>query len=209
MSYLIVLAGVFSIHVAAMVSPGPNFLIVTQIAIGQSRKAGLMTAFGITVGALVWAGGAIVGLSFLFERFTWLYSGLKFAGGVYLAFIGFKIFLYARKPIGLRQNLGAVARTSWSCFHIGFITNLTNPKSIIFFGSIFAAVISPELPNWVRAAAVGVIVLDALLWHVLLALAFSTQKVQSMYQRAKHWIDWTIGVLLVILGIRLSINVFY
>jgi len=86
---------------------------------------------------------------------------------------------------------------------VGFITNLTNPQSVVFFGSIFAALLPAGAPVWLRAAAVGVIVFDALWWHLTLALAFSTRRAQGLYARVKRPLDYLLGGVLVLLGVRL------
>ena len=54
MDYAVVLGSVFAVHMVAMVSPGPNFLIVTQTAISRTRRTGIVTALGVATGAAIW-----------------------------------------------------------------------------------------------------------------------------------------------------------
>lgn len=206
MSYLTTLSGIALVHLAVMVSPGPNFLIVTQTSISQPRRAGILTAMGIATGALIWSSSALFGVSFIFDKFSWLYQGVKLFGGAYLVYLGIKMWLHAAKPLNSTPILNKRVGDAWSFFRAGLMTNLTNPQSVIFFGSIFANFLPLEEPTWVRVAAVGIIVVNAIWWHCLLALVFSTCEVQRRYRSAKRLIDRVAGSILTFLGLRLMFS---
>lgn len=74
----------------AAASPGPSFLIVTRTSAGRSLRAGGLTVLGVATAATIWLSPAVLGLSFVFERFVWLYGVLKLLGGVYLTYLGVK-----------------------------------------------------------------------------------------------------------------------
>ena len=84
------------------------------------------------------------------------------------------------------------------------MTNLTNPKAAVFFGSILAPVLDGAEADWVVVAAIAVIVVNALWWHCLLAVLFARPPVRRWYARAKRVIDRVVGGLLVLLGVRLG-----
>ena len=203
MSYWATLSGVALVHLAAMVSPGPNFLVLTQTSISQSRRMGVLTAMGIATGALIWSSSALVGISFLFLKLSWLYQGVRLFGGAYLVYLGIKMWFHAAEPLNTTSNLNEKVRDAWSSFRVGLMTNLTNPQSVVFFGSIFTTLLPPEGPTWVRVAAVAIIVINAIWWHCLVALFFSTGKVQRVYRSAKRLINQVTGSILAILGLRL------
>ena len=71
------------VHLVALMSPGPDFFFVTQTAVSRSRGEALAGAFGITLGATVWAGLALMGLQLIFERLAWLHQAMMVAGGLY------------------------------------------------------------------------------------------------------------------------------
>jgi len=89
---------------------------------------------------------------------------------------------------------------------LGLFTNLTNPKAVIFYGGIFAAFLTPDLPTWVRLAAIGVIVINSTGWHVAMACLFSTGRARQVYDRLKPWIDRLAGSALAFLGLRLVLH---
>lgn len=206
MSYLVVLGSIGAVYLLAAASPGPNFLIVTRTSAGRSRRAGILTALGVVAAGAIWSGAAVLGLSFIFERFVWLYGGLKLLGGAYLIYLGVKAWLGAVEPPAVSAERCMTRDTGWRCFWTGMLTNLTNPKAVVFFGSIFTALLPPDAPGWVQAAAVVVVVSNSLWWHCALALLFSTGGAQRVYRRAKLWIDRTSGSVMALLGARLMLS---
>lgn len=193
------LGGIFLVHVAAIASPGPNFLIVTQTAMSRTRRAGVAAALGIAGGAAVWSSAVVLGLSALFAHFAWLHGALRLLGGIYLVYLGVRLWRAAAQP--LPAAAGATGATDWLAFRRGFLTNLTNPKAALFYGSVFAAFLAPGLPAWFPFAAVALILANSALWHVALACLFSTGRAQRAYARLKGRIDRLAGVALGALGI--------
>ena len=98
-----------------------------------------------------------------------------------------------------------VARTDWRAFRLGLATNLTNPKALLFYGSVFAALFAPDAPLWIRVAAVGIIVANSTGFHVTLACICSTAPAQAGYQRIKPWVDRVAGTGLALLGLGLMV----
>jgi RhtB (resistance to homoserine/threonine) family protein len=205
MSYAVVLGSVFAIHVLAMISPGPNVLVVTQTALSDTRRAGIVTALGVAVGSTLWSSAALFSLSVVFAQFAWLYSGLKLLGGMYLLYLGIKLWRTAEHSLVPSSSTHAPVHTDRQAFRLGLLTNLTNPKAVVFFGSIFAALLAPALPMWVKLAAIGIVAVDATGWHVALACFFSTRRAQQVYRRIKRWVDRTAGASLAFLGLRLML----
>jgi RhtB (resistance to homoserine/threonine) family protein len=204
MNYAVVLSSVFAVHVLAMISPGPNVLIVTQTAMSHTRRAGIVTALGVAIGSTIWSSAALFGLSVVFAQFAWLYGGIKLLGGMYLLYLGSRLWRTAdHHSLVPSSSTHATVHTDWQAFRLGLLTNLTNPKAVIFFGSIFAALLTPALPMWVKLAAISIIAVDATGWHVALACFFSTRRAQEVYRRIKHWVDRIAGAALALLGLRL------
>ena len=135
MNYAVVLSSVFTIHVLAMISPGPNVLIVTQTAMDHTRRAGIVTALSVAAGSAIWAGTALFGLSIVFEQLAWLYGGLKILGGMYLLYLGIKLWCIADHPPAISSFTHAPANTDWRAFLLGLLTNLTNPKALVFLAA--------------------------------------------------------------------------
>jgi RhtB (resistance to homoserine/threonine) family protein len=197
----LVLGGIFAVHVAAIASPGPNVLIVTQTAMSRTRRAGVAAALGIAAGAAVWSGSVVLGLSALLARFAWLHGALRLLGGLYLVYLGIRLWRAAAEPLAAGGGPGAASATDWPAFRRGLLTNLTNPKAALFYGGVFAAFLAPDLPAWVPPAAVALIFVNSAAWHGALAWLFSTPRAQRAYARLKRWIDRGSGAALGALGL--------
>ena len=206
MNYAVVLSSIFAVHVLAMISPGPNVLMVAQTALRHTRRAGIATALGVATGSTIWSSAALLSLSVVFAQFAWLDDGLKLLGGTYLLYLGIKLWRTADHNFLIpSSSTHASVHTDWQAFGLGLLTNLTNPKAGIFFGSIFATLLTPTLPTWVKLAAIGIIVINAAGWHVALACLFSTRRAQQSYRRIKPGVDRVAGASLAFLGLQLML----
>lgn len=204
LSSLSLLLSVAVIHMLAMASPGPNVLVVTQTAMARPRRDALAVAVGVACGSLVLATGAAVGLGLAIEQVSWVRGTIQVAGGLYLVYLGILTWRGAREPPP-RLELGE-ASGAGRFLRRGILTNLTNPKAAVFFGSILAPVLDQATSGWIVAAAVAVVVVNALWWHCLLAVLFSRAGVRRWYGRAKLVIDRVVGAGLGLLGIRLALE---
>lgn len=183
--------------------PGPNFIAVTHHAISDSRKAGVLTAAGVSAGAAVWATVSLLGLTVLFGYAPWLYAGIRLVGGAYLIVLGLRSIFHA-----LDRNRSGLSRTTvkvsnGSAFKKGILTSFSNPKTAAFFGSLFAATFPPQTPVWMNAIAVLTIFSTSLFWYGFMACCFSLSRVQTVYGGSKKIVDILSGSLLSILGVRI------
>jgi threonine efflux protein len=193
------------IYLMVLMSPGPNFLVITQSAISESRRHAVHTALGVACGSAFLALLAATGMGILLSQFSWLHRAVQVLGGAYLLYIGVRIWRHARQPAPAqlpperRRSLGAA-------FRYGALTNLTNPKAMVFFTTIFATLVGPDLPVWVKAASVALILALSVTWHLTLATLFSQGRVQQAYRRAKQAINRVTGGLLTMLGLHMILT---
>lgn len=199
---LIILASLAAVYIPVLVSPGPNFLVVTQAAINQTRRHAIYTALGIASGSTVLACLAATGMGILLAHFGWFNRAVQILGGAYLLYVGVKIWQHAKQPLAPQPIAGggfSLRKSYW----YGMATNLSNPKALVFFATIFASLLTPNLPLWVRVAGVAVICLCSTLWHITLANWFSGARMQHLYRAAKHIINRFTATVLIAVGVKL------
>ncbi|HEY4894295.1 MAG TPA: LysE family transporter [Reyranella sp.] len=203
MDYFIALLGLAVVHLLAVASPGPSTVLVIQTAAVAGRRGGLLAALAMMVGALVWATAALFGLQALFARFEWLYLAFRIGGAIYLFYLAIQLWRHARDPLP-EIALGSSARlTGWQGFLRALLLQLSNPKIMVFFGSIFLSLLPANLPAWMDATVLAVVALNEFAWFALLALLFSGGPARAFYRRAKVWLDRFMGGALALLGVRL------
>src|ERR1700752_2318329 len=100
------------------------------------------------VAGLVFAGLALAGLQALLMQVSWLYLILKVAGGAYLIYLGIRIWRGARTPLATSNGEQPAAGGWRKSFAIGFATQISNPKTAIWYASIFAAFLPTPIPTW-------------------------------------------------------------
>jgi threonine/homoserine/homoserine lactone efflux protein len=192
---------VAALSVGAM-SPGPSFVLVSRIAVSRSRADGLAAGLGMGIGGVAFSVMALAGLTALLSQFEWLYLALKVAGGTYLAYIALKIWRGAKEPLNLGE-MTSDNRALTRSFTTALLTQLSNPKTIIVYASIFAALLPKTIPlGLVFALPVGVFAVEAG-WYTIAALAFSARHPRRVYLAAKAWIDRLAGTVMAGLGLQL------
>ena len=198
------------IHFFALISPGPDFFFVTQSAIRQSRTHALFAALGISLSILVWAILAISGLHFLFQKIAWLQHVLMVCGGLYLLYLGWQML---KSSLKTKNNTGSQIQTEvhldkshLSLLFQGFFTNMANPKALVYFSSVFAIAINTESSIFQQSSLLLLVFIGSLLWFALVAILFSTPKINSYYQKFSKKIDGITGGIFISFGCMLILN---
>lgn len=187
-------------------SPGPSFVVVVRAAAGSSRRDGLAAALGMGCGGLVFAGLALAGLQALLMQVAWLYLVLKAAGGAYLVYLGWRIWRGARTPLTAADGTAVVAHGWRRSFAIAFATQISNPKTAIWYASVFAAFLPNPIPGWMFWALLPLIFALEAGWYTIVACAFSAARPRAIYLGAKLWIDRCAGAVVGLLGGRLILE---
>jgi threonine/homoserine/homoserine lactone efflux protein len=201
--YIVALLGLAVVHLLAVASPGPSTVLVIQTAAVAGRRGGLLAALAMMVGALLWATAALFGLQALFARFEWLYFAFRVGGAIYLLYLAVTLWRHARDPLPEIPIGGTVRLTGWQGFLRALLLQLSNPKIMVFFGSIFLSLLPANLPVWMDATVLAIVALNEFVWFALLALLFSGGPARAFYRRAKFWLDRFMGGALALLGLRL------
>jgi len=191
-----------AILLGAMI-PGPSFVLVARNAIGLSRADGLATALGMGMGGIVFGGLALAGLYTLLLAVEWLYIALKIAGGLYLIYIASRIWRGAQDPLSMPSGSADSAGSAGRSFWLGLTTQLSNPKTAIWYGSIFAALLPHQPPLWCYFALPPLVFGIEFGWYTVVALCFSSRRPREMYLQAKKWIDRIAAGMIAALGLRL------
>src|SRR4029077_10185162 len=193
---------IWILHVAAMVSPGPNVLLVSQLAASDRARSAAFAAVGVTCGAGLWATCAVLGVHIVFLAFPGLRLALQVAGGVYLLYVAIRLW----RSNGAALVGRASSVSSWAGFRLGFLTNITNPKVALFFGSVFAASFPAAPSPILQASVVAMWALNAVCWHVLLAYLFSRERVRAAYSRTRGVANRIASVTMGALGLSLLVT---
>ena len=118
---------------ALNISPGPDMLYVISRSLEQGLKAGVVSALGVGAGTLIHTMVAVVGLSALLLSVPIAFNIIRYAGALYLAYLGLRMLLVKRRK---EQRIQARRSNNFrlrDVFRQGLTTNVLNPKVALFF----------------------------------------------------------------------------
>jgi threonine efflux protein len=192
---------VLAIHAVALISPGPDFAIVTRLSIVSGRRAGLLAAAGVATAIGVYVLICAFGLSLIIAALPGLSTVLTVAGALYLAGLGISC-LRSRGQLPEASASGTGGRA----FVTGFFTNLLNPKAMLYFGSVLSQALTPDLGLADTALLWGLLVAESFLWFGFVAAVFSSRQVLEWLRGRLVWFDRAIGVVLMGLAARIALS---
>ena len=192
------------VHLIALLSPGPDFFFVSQTAVSQSRRQALFGVVGITLGITVWSALALLGLQLVLHRLAWLQQLIAIAGGSYLLWMGVRMLrgAFAGGP-ATRSEPTLASGGELATLRAGLLTNLANPKAVVYFGSVFSAFLGDDVDAATRWGLWALIIGETFAWFALVAACFALPAMRRGYLRLARWIDGLAGAVFVAFGLRL------
>ncbi|EPL9568125.1 LysE family translocator [Providencia rettgeri] len=192
---------VATITILAVISPGPDFAMVTRQSYTYGIKTGLLCALGIAIGVQVHVFYTIFGITLIIMSSSTLFLAVKLMGVFYLVYIGVNSFTNKTK-IAINSTTTQLI-SNFSAFKTGFLTNALNPKTMFFVVSVYSQVIQAGNPTWLNLGYGVFISFVHLIWFSLIALFFASPSIRNKVLSYQAVMDKTIGALLVLLGISL------
>jgi threonine/homoserine/homoserine lactone efflux protein len=193
-----------------VVVPGVDMALVTQQVLVRGRRAGLSAVAGIVTGSGIQAAAATAGLSALLAASEPAFAALKMAGAVYLVWLGAQTLWRARRPepdaTGPR-SAGTATPSRWRSYRSGLLTNLLNPKIIVFYVTFLPQFVDPGPGAVARTGLLAALfVVMASAW--LLAYVVLLQRLRRVLSRdvVRRRLERVTGVVLVGLGVRLAVE---
>lgn len=205
---LSILFSIWLVHTAILISPGVNFILLSQFAASDESKSHVYVVIGICVGTFVWAVSAVLGVHALFLLFPSLRLALQVTGGICLLYIAFKLWRSGGTANMAQNSTAGMPISSLAAFRLGFLTNITNPKPAIFFSSVFAASF-PAIPSaLLQISAIVLVVTNSLIWHLFLGYMFSRPSIRATYARSRSLINRISSAIVGALGLSLLASAF-
>lgn len=195
---------VATITVLAVISPGADFAMVTRNSMILSRRAGVLTAAGISLGVLVHVAYSMAGIGLLISRSIVLFNAIKFIGAGYLIYLGITMLRSRKADASVSGAVSSPPLSDMAALRVGFLTNALNPKTTLFVVALFTQVISPETALLTQLGYGLFMSLAHLGWFVFVAYAFSSEAARRFVASSRHIIERSIGGVLVALGLGLA-----
>lgn len=196
--------GFIAVGLIAVIIPGPDFAVVTSIALRQGRRAGIQTTLGISLGILLWGVATSFGLSALLERSGRAFAVVKLLGAVYLLYLGIRTMAAALRSNRI-DDAAKMQRTQWSTpFMKGLMTNLLNPKVGIFFLSLLPQFLDPRASFLEIELLAFLQSVNSFCWFTLCTVLVAHLRPLLAIRRNQRILDATTGSVFIGLGARIA-----
>lgn len=206
MEYVTLIGSVIAVHLLAVMSPGPDFIMCIRNSLMYSRRTGLWTAVGFGLGIGVHVLYSVVGLAFVISQSIFLFQTIKLLGAGYLVYIGIRSMLSKKSVVPTVDVEQKQDISAWSAVRIGFLTNVLNPKATLFFLSLFTFMIAPETPRAVIVIAGIMMIVNTMVWFSIVAIVMTQPRVREIFHRFENLFNKTFGGLLIVLGIKVALS---
>ncbi|MDN4545262.1 MULTISPECIES: LysE family translocator [unclassified Pseudomonas] len=186
--------------------PGPDMILLLQTGARQGKGAALATAVGLAIARGCHVALAALGLAALFKAAPWTFDGVRLAGAAYLLWLGIQCLRTTMLPSLTDQLMSE--KTRWStAIRRGLLTNLLNPKALLFCSVLLPQFIYPQAgPVLEQFATLGVVLVGVgLLFdsaYALIGAALGRWLQRS--PSAQRLQQWLFGSLLIGFAVRLT-----
>lgn len=187
-------------HALGVASPGPDFAIIVRQSLAFGRSAGVWTAAGIGFGIFFHVAYGLFGLAWLTQRYPQSLTALGVAGALFLLWMGSQAVRAKPLPETAEELPPAQAGDALKFFGIGVLTNVLNPKAVLFFVALFTAVVTGPVSTPVKLALAVWLPLATFGWFAFVAVMLGSATARRRLRRVAHWIDRAMGVVLLLLG---------
>lgn len=189
------------LHLFAVASPGPDFLLVTRQSLRFGRKVAIWASAGIATGIIFHSVIAITGVSLIVSSNPELFAWLKIGAGIYIAYLGCLSFF--SKPKALNEKDSRDNKNYLGSYTLGLITNILNPKAILFFVTVFTAVVN-ESTTAILLGLYGLYMsVTTFIWFTGISYIFSNQTLTTKYENFIPIFEKAIGIILILIAIQL------
>lgn len=189
-----------------VMSPGPDFLIVTKTSLSRGFRIGMTTALGIGCGLIIHSIYCLMGVAFVIKNTPALFITMKLLGGIYLFYLGVK----SLKSHGLlaensSKEEGILTRGG---LLTGFLTNILNVKVMLWFLVFFTVVIPDYFTFGQRLFCAISGITSAVVFFTFAALTVSRPAVIGLVRKTGPWLDRLIGLAFLFFAFEVFANLF-
>lgn len=181
----------------AVVVPGPDTFLVLRLGV-RDRTAALFAACGISLGNLLWTIASVLGLAAIMQTLPGALPIMQVLGSSVLTWMGIQSIRSGLHTIRTRNDAtstAAVENVTTRPFKLGLVTNLSNPKALLFFTALFSQLLPAHATVFDRTLIVIALTILGLAWFLVFALLTSSSGFQRWFSRATPFIDIAAGIV--------------
>ncbi|MCX8996239.1 LysE family translocator [Rhizobiaceae bacterium BDR2-2] len=194
---------------ALALAPGPDVVFVVANGMRHKARGAFAAALGIGVGSLVHATAAALGVSAVIAASPLAFDIMRMVGAAYLAWLGLQALRAFIRNAGADAKLGQSEEVSvWRVFSRGLITNILNPKVVIFYIALLPQFVNVELGQVGLQVFLLGCIHNAIGLTFLIAVGLAAGKAAGWISRTSvgRWLDGIAGIFFIGLAVRLALT---
>lgn len=187
-----------------IITPGPDMIYVITRGISLGRKAGMYSAFGVTLGLMVHTTFAALGLSIILKTSGIVFQIIKYLGACYLLYLGVRAII-ERNKFTLNNNQNNLNKSR--IFIQGLLSNVFNPKVALFFLAFLPQFVQPD-SSGITISMITLGLLFTVFGFVFLCIVgcFSGYIGMQLLKKPNiaRYLQYISGIVMIGLGLRLA-----
>ena len=193
------------LHLFAVVSPGPDFVLITRQSIRYNRNIAIWASLGIATGILVHSLVAITGVVVIVTSNSFLFDAIKIVGAVYLLYLGIISIINSNKIKELTTTVSG-KKENLNGFLAGLITNITNVKAILFFVTVFTVVIDQNTDRLTLSFYGIYMSISTFFWFAFISVVFTDKRFTSKFSFYLPVFEKIIGLILIMISSQIFLT---
>jgi len=190
------------LHLFAVASPGPDFILVSRQCLRYGRRIAIWTSLGIAIGILFHVALSLTGLSILLQNQPDLFWYIKLLASLYIGYLGI-VSLVSKSSNKLVEGATGQAGNQLRSVTTGLLTNVLNPKALIFFITVFAVAINKETGIFVKSLLGIYMSVATFIWFALVSILLTNKKAIERFKKAIPLLEKVTGFFLLLIAIQI------
>jgi threonine/homoserine/homoserine lactone efflux protein len=190
------------LHLFAVASPGPDFILVSRQCLRYGRRIAIWTSLGIDIGILFHVALSLTGLSILLQNQPDLFWYIKLLASLYIGYLGI-VSLVSKSSNKLVEDATSQAGNQLRSVTTGLLTNVLNPKALIFFITVFAVTINKETGIFVKSLLGIYMSVATFIWFALVSILLTNKKAIERFKKAIPLLEKVTGFFLLLIAIQI------
>jgi threonine/homoserine/homoserine lactone efflux protein len=195
-------------HFLALLSPGPDFVLVVKSAVKNRKNQAIGVALGIAAANAFYISLCLVGVGSILASSAVVMTVLKVAGGLYLSWLAIMALKARKKDYVFAEAPAAGAREQGQTslfreFVVGFTSSILNPKLPLFYLSLFTLVLNNEVGMWFKIALGLWMSGLVFVWDAFIIFILSRRRVRQVFTGIAFYIDKVTGTILGLIGVKI------
>jgi len=191
-----------TIAIIMAMSPGADFTLVCRNTINGSREVGLYTTAGIATAIWLHIAYCMAGLALLIINTPIIFTTVKYIGAIYLLYLGLQSFKTGTSITNNRNYIKPLLISNRMAFISGFTSNALNPKTTLFFLSIFTQLVNSTTPVTLQLIYGAIICFAHMFWFTSLSFLLGQRHILKKIQHYEQYVNQILGILLVLFALK-------